>query len=70
MRSCHAVSRIGTSSANAPSNELVARVEACELEAVELLLKCLYKVDMNQEARGNGRLMLQVRKLEGMASDL
>ena len=43
------------------SAELVMLVEECELEAVELLLKCLYKAELPEEARSHGRLMLQVR---------
>ena len=44
--------------------ELVINVEECELEAVELLLKCLYKVELTEEARGNGQLLLRVYCLE------
>ena len=44
--------------------ELVIHVAECELEAVELLLKCLYKVELSEEARGNGQLLLQVYCLE------
>ena len=44
--------------------ELVLHVEECDLEAVELLLKCLYKVELSEEARGNGQLLLQVYCLE------
>ena len=44
--------------------ELVIHVEECELDAVELLLKCLYKVELTEEVRGNGQLLLQVYCLE------
>ena len=44
--------------------ELVLHVEECELEAVELLLKCLYKVELTEEARGNGQLLLEMYCLE------
>ena len=43
-------------------------VEECELDAAELLLKCLYKAELPEEARGNGRLMLQVRRVKGTAT--
>ena len=51
-----------TPSSLAPS-ELVEHVEECELDAMELLLKSLYKADpdLPEEARGNGHLLLQVR---------
>ncbi len=35
-------------------------VEDSELEAVELLLKCLYKAGLPEEAHGDGGLLLQV----------
>ena len=53
-------SSANASSANA-SAELVEHVEECELEAVEVLLKCMYKAELSNETRGKIRLMLQVR---------
>ena len=50
-------------SACAARAELVEHVEECELEAIELLLKCLYKVELTEEAQGNGQLLLQVYRL-------
>ena len=43
--------------------ELVEHVEEGELDAVELLLKCMYKVGIPEEAHGNVRLLLQVYRL-------
>ena len=43
--------------------ELVEHVEEGELDAVELMLKCLYKVELPQEAQGNGHLLLQVYRM-------
>ena len=44
------------------SSVQVEHVEECELEAMELLLKSFYKADLEltEEARGNGHLLLQV----------
>ena len=43
--------------------ELVEHVEECELEALELLLKCLYKAEVPKEAWSNIRLLLQMFRL-------
>ena len=49
-------------SSSCASSELVEHVEECELEAMELLLKSMYMADpeLPEEARGNGKLLLQV----------
>ena len=49
--------------ASSASSELVEHVEECEVEAMELLLKSMYKADpdLPKEARGDGQLLLQVR---------
>ena len=60
-------STASTASTANTSSELVEHVEECELEAMELLLKSLYKADpeLTQEARSNGQLLLQVSLSEG-----
>ena len=51
------------SAACASRAELIMQVD-CELEVFELLLKCLYKVELPEEARGHGQLLLRVYRLE------
>ena len=50
--------------ASSARTELVEHVEECDMEAAELLLKCLYKAELPQEAQSNGQLLLQVYRLE------
>ena len=49
--------------ASSARTELEVHVEECELEAVELLLNCLYKAELIKEAWFNGRLLLQMYRL-------
>ena len=39
---------VGAAGAARSTLELVEHVEECELEAVELLLKCLYRAELSQ----------------------
>ena len=58
----HAAAPSGHAASSART-ELVERMEDCELEAFELLLICLYKEELPEEARVNFGLMLQVYRL-------
>ena len=55
----------GTSAAasSAARSELVQHVDEGELDAVELLLKCMYKAGLPEEAHGNIRLLLQIYRM-------
>ena len=55
---------VGAAGAARSTLELVEHVEECELEAVELLLKCLYRAELSQEARSDGVLLLRVYRLK------
>ena len=59
-----AVQTVLAGAAYAARAELIMHVKEGELEAVELLLKCLYKVELPEVTRGNGQLLLQVYCLE------